>query len=277
MAKGHATVSSHGGTVAYFSMEIGLQADLPTYSGGLGVLAGDTIRAAADMGVPMVAVTLLYHKGYFRQDLDEDGQVAFKGKAKAFVRTYNFLASILPYSNASWEKLSVFLNFLIPKLPAPREDDLSRGILETIDMESYRVEVESTLDISLEDRDGEIGPVPTSEVGLRPEAAVDYLSNIIQEFNDMFPDADWKDADKVAREIAEEIPAKVAADRAYQNAIRHSDRQNARIEHDRALDRVMIELMADFTELFKQYSDNPAFKRWLSDRNFQQTYSEANG
>jgi len=213
----------------------------------------------------------------YLQDLDEDGQVAFKGKAKAFVRTYNFLASILPYSNASWEKLSVFLNFLIPKLPAPREDDLSRGILETIDMESYRVEVESTLDISLEDRDGEIGPVPTSEVGLRPEAAVDYLSNIIQEFNDMFPDADWKDADKVAREIAEEIPAKVAADRAYQNAIRHSDRQNARIEHDRALDRVMIELMADFTELFKQYSDNPAFKRWLSDRNFQQTYSEANG
>jgi len=74
MAKGHATTSSHGGTVAYFSMEIGLQADLPTYSGGLGVLAGDTIRAAADMGVPMVAVTLLYHKGYFRQDLDEDGR-----------------------------------------------------------------------------------------------------------------------------------------------------------------------------------------------------------
>ncbi len=42
---------------------------------------------------------------------------------------------------------------------------------------------------------------------------------------------------------------------------------------DRALDRVMIDLRVDFTELFKQYSDNPAFKRWLSDRNFQQTYS----
>jgi type I restriction enzyme R subunit len=78
------------------------------------------------------------------------------------------------------------------------------------------------------------------------------------------------------REIAEEIPARVAADKAYQNAIKHSDRQNARIEHDRALDQVMIDLMADFTELFKQYSDNPAFKRWLSDRNFQQTYSAAN-
>ena len=60
-------------------------------------------------------------------DLDEDGQVDFKGKAKAFMRTYGFLAAILPYSNAEWEKLSIFLNFLTPKLPAPEEQDLSKG------------------------------------------------------------------------------------------------------------------------------------------------------
>ena len=60
-------------TVAYFSMEIALEAGLPTYSGGLGVLAGDTIRSAADMKVPMVAVTLLHRKGYFYQRLDTSG------------------------------------------------------------------------------------------------------------------------------------------------------------------------------------------------------------
>ncbi|MBN1587062.1 MAG: alpha-glucan family phosphorylase [Candidatus Omnitrophica bacterium] len=60
-------------TVAYFSMEIGLQQDIPTYSGGLGVLAGDTIRSAADLSVPMVGVTLLYDQGYFYQKLDEQG------------------------------------------------------------------------------------------------------------------------------------------------------------------------------------------------------------
>ncbi len=60
-------------SVAYFSMEIGLEAGMPTYSGGLGVLAGDTIRAAADLGVPMVAITLLYRKGYFYQRLGPDG------------------------------------------------------------------------------------------------------------------------------------------------------------------------------------------------------------
>ena len=76
----------------------------------------------------------------YLRDLDEDGQVAFKGKAKAFVRTYAFLSSILPYSNAGWETRSTFLTFLIPKLPAPEEEDLSKGILDAIDMDSYRVE-----------------------------------------------------------------------------------------------------------------------------------------
>jgi starch phosphorylase len=60
-------------TIAYFSMEIGLEAGMPTYSGGLGVLSGDTLRAAADLGVPMVAVSLLHRQGYFRQHLDAFG------------------------------------------------------------------------------------------------------------------------------------------------------------------------------------------------------------
>jgi len=59
--------------IAYFSMEIGLEADIPTYSGGLGMLAGDTVRSAADAGLPMVAVSLVHRQGYFRQRLDQAG------------------------------------------------------------------------------------------------------------------------------------------------------------------------------------------------------------
>lgn len=59
--------------IAYFSMEIALDPSLPTYSGGLGVLAGDMLRSAADLGVPMTAVTLVHRKGYFRQHLDDQG------------------------------------------------------------------------------------------------------------------------------------------------------------------------------------------------------------
>jgi starch phosphorylase len=60
--------------IAYFSMEIGLMTEIPTYSGGLGVLAGDTIKSSADLKLPLVAVTLLSRRGYFRQKITEDGK-----------------------------------------------------------------------------------------------------------------------------------------------------------------------------------------------------------
>lgn len=208
----------------------------------------------------------------YSADLDEDGQVDFKGKAKAFVRTYGFLSSILPYSNADWEKLSIYLNFLIPKLPAPKEEDLSRGILEAIDMDSYRVEARTSLKIDLPDQDGEVEPVPASGGGRKPEPELDKLSNILKTFNELFGNIEWKDGDKIREVIAEEIPAKVAADAAYQNAMKNNDKKTARIEHDAALQRVMINLLSDHTELFKQFSDNPSFKKWLGDTVFGVTY-----
>jgi type I restriction enzyme R subunit len=198
--------------------------------------------------------------------------VDFKGKAKAFLRTYGFLSSILPYTNAEWEKLSIFLNFLVSKLPAPVEEDLSKGILEAIDMDSYRAEKKAAIKIQLPDEDAEIEPVPTSGGGRKPEPELDRLSNIVKTFNDQFGNIPWTDEDRVRRLITEEIPAKVAADTAYQNARKHSDKQNARIEHDKALVRVMTALLNDDTELFKQFSDNESFRRWLQDTIFAVTY-----
>ena len=206
-------------------------------------------------------------------DLDEDAQVDFKGKAKAFTRTYGFLASILPFANVEWEKLSTFLDFLIPKLPAPKEEDLSKGILESIDMDSYRVEKQAAIKVLLDDKDAEIGPVPADGGGSKVEPELERLSSILKTFNDQFGNIPWTDADRVRKLITEEIPAKVAADTAYQNAKKNSDRQNARIEHDKALLRVMTALLTDDTELFKQFSDNESFRRWLTDTVFAQTYA----
>jgi len=208
------------------------------------------------------------------EQLDEDGQVDFKGKAKAFLRTYGFLSSILPFANTEWEKLSIFLEFLVPKLPAPKEEDLSRGILEAIDMDSYRVEKQASMRIALPDADAEIEPIPTTGGGHKPEPELDRLSNIIKAFNDQFGNIPWTDADRVRKLITEEIPARVAADAAYQNARKFSDKQNARIEHDKALVRVMTGILQDDTELFKQFSDNESFRRWLTDTVFALTYGE---
>jgi type I restriction enzyme R subunit len=210
----------------------------------------------------------------YKEQLNEDSQVDFKGKAKAFIRTYGFLSSILPYTHAEWEKLSIFLNFLVPKLPAPKEEDLSRGILETIDMDSYRIEKKAAIQITLPDRDAEIEPVPTSGGGHVPEPELDLLSNILKAFNDQFGNIQWTDADRVRRLITKDIPERVASDTAFQNAKKYSDRQNARIEHDKALERVMTAVLKDDTELFKQFSDNESFRRWLADTVFGLTYSQ---
>ena len=211
----------------------------------------------------------------YNESLDEDDQVAFKGKAKTFTRTYAFLSALLPYSNAGWEKLSIFLDHLLPKLPAPGEDDLTAGILETIDMESYRVEKREAMKIALADDDGSLDPVPTSGAGHAGDPELERLSDILRTFNDQFGNIGWTDADRVQRLISEDIPRRVAEDEAYQNAQRNNDPTNARIEHDRALGRAMMAVLKDDTELVKQFSDNEGFKRWLSDAVYHATYGKS--
>lgn len=210
----------------------------------------------------------------YKADLDEDKQVDFKGKAKAFVRTYNYLSPLLPYNVTEWEKLSIFLTFLIPKLPAPKDDDLSHGILEAIDMDSYRVEKLTPQRIKLESENGIVDPFSTTGGGGKPEAELDLLSNILKQFNDLFGNVAWSDADKIRQLITVEIPEQLRKNPAYQNAILHSDRQNARIEHNKALQEILLAYLKDHTQLYGQYSDNQSFQKWLQETMFGVTYKQ---
>ena len=116
--------------------------------------------------------------------------------------------------------------------------------------------------------------MPTTGGGRKAEPELDRLSNIIKTFNDQFGSVPWSDADRVHKLITEDIPSRVAADGAYQNARKNSDKQNARIKHDKAPARVMTAVLKDDTELFKQFMDNESFKRWLTDTVFALTYSQ---
>lgn len=206
---------------------------------------------------------------------DEDDQVMFKGNAKAFLRTYNFLSTVLPYGSSEWEKRSIFLDHLVPKLPAPKEEDLSAGILENIDLESYRAEKLNAMKIVLDDEDGTLDPVPADGGGHRTDPELERLSAIVRSFNDHFGNIDWNDADRVERFITEEIPRLVSEDEAYQNAQANDDPVNARVESDRALSQVMLRLIADDTQLFKEFQDNSSFKRWLAEAVFKRTYRKS--
>ena len=199
----------------------------------------------------------------YKDRLDEDGQVDFKGKGKVFCRTYAFLSSVLPYSNVEWEKLSILINLLLPKLPAPKEEDLAKGILETIDMDSYRVEKKAAIKIALADKDAEIDPPPMVAGGHKPETELDRLSNILKSFNEQFGTM-FTDTDRIAMRIRNEIAPKVADDAAYQNAKQNTP-HTARLAHDQALGKVMQLLLKDDTQVYKQFVENESFRRFVAD------------
>ncbi len=203
-------------------------------------------------------------------ELDEDGQVEFKSKAKTFLRTYGFLSAILPWTYPPWEKRSIFLHFLVPRLPAPKEEDLSRGVLEAIDMDSYRLEKQAVRAVAMSDEEEEIDPVPIGGASGIREPELDPLSAIIAQFNDRWGgDGKWRDEDRVRRLITEDLPTAVQADESFRNAQEQSDRQNVRIEHDKALERAVNGTIEDDMQFFQRYSDEPYFKRWVEESIFQ--------
>ena len=199
--------------------------------------------------------------------LSEEDQVEFKSGVKSFIRTYNFLASILVVGQIEWEKKVIFFEHLIHRLPTPTED-LAKGILETIDLESYRLEKKNTIDIILEDKDGAIegagiGAVKKSEVELIP------LENIVSTFNDVFGNIEWKDKDNVIRQI-KELPEMVMKNDKFKNALKNSDLENIKREYSIALRDVFKNIMKDNMELFGQWTNNSDFKNWIDNAIFEE-------
>ena len=92
-------------------------------------------------------------------ELTEAEQMRFKGSAKSFTRLQVFLPRILRYSNVGWGEFAVFVNFLIPRLPVPKEEDLYKGMLEAVDMDIYWCEKRATVRIAMEDGGTEIDPI----------------------------------------------------------------------------------------------------------------------
>ncbi|MFM6454044.1 MAG: type I restriction endonuclease subunit R, partial [Planktothrix sp.] len=212
-------------------------------------------------------------KQTFKDELDENEQADFKKKAKLFVRNYEFMVQIRHFRNPYWESLKSFLKLLVNKLPSLNEADLSKGILESIDMESYRVERQTTLAIQLEGNI-EIAPPPPDTSGSKYDPNIDRLSNIIQDFNDRFGNIDWTEKDQVRRFLFEELPQEISQDEDYQNAKQYSDRQNARITFEKKLVDKFQEFIFDHTEAYRKFTDDPDFKAWLSETLFKMDYDK---
>lgn len=211
----------------------------------------------------------------YKHGLDGDAQIEFKTRARAFVRSYQFLVMILPFKNPYWESLRIFLKLLLPKLPAPDDEDLARGLIESVDMDSYRAEQQTTIAIKLQAA-GELQPAPANMAAFRETPQMEYLSNIVREFNERWG-THWTDADKIRRFLFEDLPADVAKDEEYRNARQHSDRQNARITHERKVTDAFQNIIFDQTALYRLYTDNDEFRRWLLEALFRMDYERVEG
>ncbi|WP_341508409.1 type I restriction endonuclease subunit R [Mesomycoplasma ovipneumoniae] len=200
--------------------------------------------------------------------LSEEDQVEFKSGVKSFIRTYNFLASILPIGQVDWEKKVIFFEQLIHRLPTPKGEDLSAGILESVDLESYRLEKKNTIVIILEDEDGKVEGLGIG-AGKKNEVELDTLENIVSTFNDIFGNIDWQDKDNVARQI-KELPEMVMKNEKFKNALKNSDIENIKREYHLALREVFRIIIVDNKELFGQWTNNSNFREWLSDTIFDE-------
>ncbi len=202
------------------------------------------------------------------------GQVDFKGNAKAFARTYGFLAAILPYSNADWEKLSIFLNFLIPKLPAPEGTGSVKG-----DPRSHRHGQLPRRGPGSHDHRAagyRRGSRTGAHLGRRAQAGAGTRSaeQHLKTFNEMFATSNGRTRTR-SRRSSRRSSGEGVRRQGLPERHEEFDKQNARIEHDKALERAVIELLSDHTELFKQFSDNASFRKWLSETIFASTYAAA--
>ncbi|MBU2651728.1 MAG: DEAD/DEAH box helicase family protein [Bacteroidetes bacterium] len=206
----------------------------------------------------------------FRKTLNEEQQDDFRAKCKTYVRLYVFLAQIVPFVNPYLERLYLFLNHLQNKLGKQRDEDLAQGILDNIDMESYRLQKGSEFNIQLQQGD-ELKPIPTDMRGGSAEPEMEYLSNIVKAFNEKFGTT-FTNEDKV-RKMTQDLMQDVKDDKAAMDNISASlsknDLQNAQITFADILKEKMINHIDSNFEVFKEYNDNPEFKAFLAGQMFK--------
>lgn len=218
-------------------------------------------KILANVPVDQLHAMLDNSTAIFRNDLTEEQQADFRAKVKTYVRLYIFLSQIVPFENPYLERLYIFLNHLQNKLGGDTPIDLAQGILDNIDMDSYRLQLEATTNIAMEQGE-DLKPIPTDMRGGTNQPEIDKLSNILQTFNDRYG-TQFEDVDKV-RQMAESVANDVAKNQELITSIKYSDDQNARITSDKIVGEELLKHITTNFDLYKLYSDNKEFKEDFS-------------
>ena len=205
----------------------------------------------------------------FKEELSEEQQIKCKSAIKSYVRTYPFLAAVMPFISQEWEKLYHFYYYLGTKLPKLAIDDWTEGLIESIDFDKYRIVEQEEVNLSLSDTNTEIDPVPVTIGGGKPEPQMESLSKIIEDFNTLYGGIEWEHADTVRAQI-QQLPGLLAKSESFVNAVHNSDSDTAQLQCNTDLFQIVINMMAENTEFARNYLDNETFRNFVNSRVFQQ-------
>lgn len=203
---------------------------------------------------------------------NDDVRLEFYNKSKTYLKDYSFLAQILPFEDIELEKTYILLKKLITKLLPPKAEDLTRGILDNVDFESYRVQLDKTLDIALEGN-GELKPSQADGTSRMPEPELEGIMEIIREFNERYGLEEWRDEDNIRGGIAQ-VQERMDHDEKLITIARNSDEQNTRIEFEEALVKNMALIVDTHLALFEKYSSDESFKHRFTQAMFEEWRSK---
>ncbi len=200
----------------------------------------------------------------FKDELNEDEKIHAKSAMKNFCRIYPFFAAIMPYESVAWERLYLFYSLLVKKLPLLKREDLTAGLLETIDFEKYRITKEEERHITLENTDATVEPVPVGTGGGIAEGETEELSKIVASFNQRFGGIAFTNADEVRRQISE-LPARVKNNEDVMNALQQGNSDIAQIQINDAMTAIVAAMGEEKMEFMKWYFKDNEFKNFVND------------
>lgn len=207
--------------------------------------------------------------------LSDDEKVKCKSAMKAYIRTYEFLSTIMPESSLEWEKKEEVLVLLVRKLPSLGMDDLTKGLLDAVDFDRYHQEKIDERNIMLENTDTEIDPVPVSINDHVAEPDMQPLSTIEQDFNDLFGNYNFKDAD-IARHQLNKVIENVTNDDTVRNSMLNSDEDTAHQDSDFSVQHNMSDVASASTELMTLYWQDANVRQKVNQWVFDKVRSQVN-
>ena len=199
--------------------------------------------------------------------LDEKKKIVCKSSIRGFLRTYPFIAAVMPFKSTEWEMLETYYSLLIHKLPKITGEDLAEGILDAIDFDSYRLIKGEEKKIELENKETEIDPIPVGTPQGPKEPDMMKLSDILDEWNSI----NWINREKAKQQL-EELPAKLQADEAFINAAKNSNKETAMQQGAASIMGIVIQMLSENSEFCRNYLDNPDFMNFINQRVIDSVY-----